>query len=77
MARFSKYIRPGAKRIGFNTTHGSLLVTAAKNPDGTIAVVLLNMDTDPKNVELSMEGRSKQLKISPKAIQTLLVKQLN
>lgn len=77
MAHFSKYIRPGAKRIGFNTTDESLLVTAAKNPDGTIAVVVLNMDTDPKNVELSMEGRSKQLKISPQAIQTLLVKQLN
>ena len=77
MAHFSKYIRPGAKRIGFNTTDESLLVTAAKNPDGTIAVVLLNIDTDPKNVELSMEGRSKQVKISPQAIQTLLVKQLN
>ena len=77
MAHFSKYIRPGAKRIGFNTTDESLLVTAAKNPDGTIAVVVLNMDTDPKNMELSMEGRSKQLKISPQAIQTLLVKQLN
>ncbi|UOY06642.1 glycosyl hydrolase family 30 [Muricauda sp. SCSIO 64092] len=77
LAHFSKYIRPGAKRIGFNTTDGSLLVTAAKNPDGTIAVVLLNMDTDPKNVELSMDGRSQQVEISSQAIQTLLVKQLN
>ena len=42
MAHFSKYIRPGAKRIGWTCDDESLLVTAAKNPDGSIALVVLN-----------------------------------
>ena len=40
MAHFSKYIRPGAKVIDASNTDKDLMVTAAQNPDGTIAVVV-------------------------------------
>lgn len=73
MAHFSKYIRPGAQRIGFESTDDSLLVTAAKNPNGTIAIVVLNMNEKPRNFELTLGGISKRITISPKAIQTLIV----
>ncbi len=72
IAHFSKYIRPGATRIGLRNTDDSLWVTAAKNPDGTIAVVVLNMNEEPRNFELILGDRSKKLNIRPKAIQTLI-----
>jgi len=74
LAHFSKYIRPDAKRIGFEVSEDSLLLTSAQNPDGSIAVVVLNMNAVPKNFELSLEGRTKQVQIGPEAIQTLLIK---
>ena len=73
LAHFSKYIRPGAHRIGFQVSDESLLVTAAKNPDGSIAVVLLNMDAEPKEFTLKLADQSTTIRISSKAIQTVLI----
>lgn len=74
LAHFSKYIRPGAKRIGFELSKDSLLITAAQNPDGSIALVVLNMNGEPKNFEITLKDRKKQVQIAAKAIQTLLIK---
>jgi len=73
MAHFSKYIRPGAVRIGFENPDKDLMVTAAKNPDGTIAVVVLNMNSTSKNIKLSIEERSIDVQISAQALQTIIV----
>lgn len=73
LVHFSKYIRPHAKRIGFENSDESLMVTAAKNPDGTIAVVMLNQDSEAKNITLSLGNRSKELSINGKAIQTIII----
>lgn len=73
LAHFSKFIRPGAVRIGFKNPDPSLMLTAAQNPDGTIAVVVLNMDSELKNIRLSFGDRSVELQISPRAIQTIIV----
>jgi len=73
MAHFSKYIRPGAVRIGFENTDPSLMVTAALNPDGSIAVVILNMNPKSKNLNLSIGDRSVEVLISAQAIQTIVI----
>ncbi|MFZ4522571.1 MAG: glycoside hydrolase family 30 protein [Bacteroidales bacterium] len=73
LAHFSKYIRPGAVRIGFENPDPSLMITAAVNPDGTIAVVVLNMNPESKNIELSIADRSVEVRISPQAIQTIRI----
>ena len=73
LAHFSKFIRPGAVRIGFEMSDDSLMMTAAQNPDGSIAVVLLNMTSDAKNITLSLGERSAPVQISAKAIQTIVV----
>ena len=73
MAHFSKYIRPGAVRIGFEIPEASLMMTAAQNPDGTIAVVILNMSSEPKNFILSVGKDSVEVQISAQAIQTIVV----
>ena len=73
MAHFSKYIRPGAVRIGFEISDKELMMTAAQNPDGSIAVVVLNMSTEAKNTRLSLGERSVDLHISAQAIQTIII----
>ncbi|MBT8235066.1 MAG: glycosyl hydrolase family 30 [Bacteroidia bacterium] len=73
LSHFSKYIRPGAVRIGFETTDDALLVTAAKNPDGSIAVVVLNQGMEAKEVVLSLGDKDAGLKIDAQAIQTIIV----
>ena len=73
MAHFSKYIRPGATVIGAESSDTDLMVTAAKNPDGSTAVVIFNEGIKPKSFELKTAKTSKQILISPQAIQTILI----
>ena len=49
------------------------MVTAAKNPDGSIAIVIFNEGIKPKSFELKTAMTTKQILISPQAIQTLLI----
>lgn len=73
MAHFSRYIRPGAVRIGFDVADEELQVTAVENPDGSIAVVIFNPTDNAKGINLSLQGESQQFAISAKAIQTLVI----
>ena len=74
LVHFSKYIRPEAKIIDAQYTDEQLMVTAAVNPDGTIAVVVLNQENQQKNYKLNIEGSVKNITISGQAIQTILTK---
>lgn len=73
MAHFSRYIRPGAVRIGHEVADQDLMVTAAKNPSGSTAVVVLNMTEEAKNLQLNLAGKSLDFRISAQAIQTLVI----
>ena len=73
MAHFSKYIRPGAKVIGLENSDKDLQVTAAQNPDGSIAVVVFNEGETLKSFELSLGEASKSITIQPQALQTILL----
>jgi glucosylceramidase len=42
LGHFSKFIRPGAKRIVCSSNDDNLLATAVRNPDGKVAVVVMN-----------------------------------
>ncbi len=73
MSHFSKYIHAGAVRIGFNNQDESLQVTAAKNPDGSVAVVLLNEAKEKKAFTLMLGDQKKQITIQAQAIQTIII----
>lgn len=75
LAHFSKYIRPGAHRIGFECEDSCLMITAAQNPDGSIVVVVLNQEDETKYFSLDLAQKTTNLIISPKAIQTIVIKQ--
>ncbi|MEJ2162307.1 MAG: glycoside hydrolase family 30 protein [Robiginitalea sp.] len=74
MAHFSRYIRPGAIRIGVENADDSLQVTAAQNLDGSIAVVVLNENGAARDFEIALGEQSQMVTISPQAIQTILIK---
>lgn len=73
MAHFSKYIRPDAKVIDVTNSDDELMVTAAKNPDGSITVVILNQGENPKNFTLKLEEKSTSILINPQAIQSIVL----
>jgi len=73
MAHFSKFIRPGAKGIGWQSTDKELLITAAQNPDGSIAVVVLNQEEKVKNFNIEMKGIKKSITIDGQALQTIIL----
>jgi glucosylceramidase len=74
MAHFSKFIRPGAVRIGFENDDKEMMVTAAKNIDGTIALVVFNESSAEKNIEILLDKKKTNITISAKALQTIIIK---
>jgi len=73
MAHFSKYIRPGAEVVGVDKTDNDLMVTAAQNPDKSIAVVVFNEGDFSKNFILKLGEETIAVKIDKKAIQTIII----
>ena len=73
LTHFSKFIRPGATRIGFENSDDSIMTTAALNPDGTIAVVVFNQDSESKSFTLSLNESAIDIKIGGQAIQTIII----
>ena len=73
MSHFSRYIRPGAIRIGLKNSNQDLMVTAAKNPDGSIAVVIFNEGNTAKNFTLNLGEKTVNININNQAIQTVII----
>lgn len=73
LAHFSRFIRPGATRIGFESPDSDLMVTAVQNPDDSIVAVIFNPGESTKDIKLSLGERSVNITISAQAIQTVVV----
>jgi len=73
LAHFSKFIRPGAIRIGFDNPSDALQVTAVKNVDGSLAVVVFNPTMEAVDFKIILDGKSSPIKISAQAIQTIIL----
>lgn len=74
MAHFSRFIRPGAKRIDFSITDETALqVSAVTNPDGSHVVIAFNPTEEPLQLAIELEGVSKTVKISAQAIQSIRI----
>ncbi|WP_445381981.1 glycoside hydrolase family 30 protein [Robiginitalea sp. IMCC43444] len=73
MSHFSRFIRPGARRIGFELNDTDLLLTAAENPDGSVVVVMLNQTMNKKAVNLKLGEASGTTQIDAQAIQTIVI----
>lgn len=74
MAHFSKYIRPGAERIDFMSDSEEVQLTAVQNPDGSIAVAVLNQNDYPLSINLKIGEFQKEVSINAQAVQTIIMK---
>ena len=72
IGHFSKFIQPGAKRIASSPSRSQLLSTAFLNPDGTIAVVVMNASEKEASYWLWIAGNAAEVNASPHSIQTLV-----
>jgi glucosylceramidase len=73
IGHFSKYIHPGAKRIACSSNRAQLLTTAFQNPDGTIAVVVMNQGDTPVNYRMYLGNQAVETVSLPHSIVTLLL----
>jgi glucosylceramidase len=73
LGHFSKFVKPGAKRIISSSSRDVLQSTAFQNTDGTIAVVVMN-NTDKKvPYSLWIKGKATQTTSLPHSISTLVL----
>ncbi|MGW3123136.1 glycoside hydrolase family 30 protein [Streptomyces sp. NPDC001107] len=56
MANYSRFIRPGATRIGATTADADLKLSAFRNTDGTVTVVALNTATSATPVTFDLKN---------------------
>jgi glucosylceramidase len=73
IGHFSKFIRPGAKRIISSASLGKLITTAFLNTDGKIAVVVMNQSNEKIPYRLWLKGQAAEITSLPHSIQTLVV----
>lgn len=55
-ASYSRFIRPGAVRLGSTTSDRGLLVSAFRNSDRSIAVIVLNSTHNRQAATFSLRG---------------------
>lgn len=72
IGQFSKFIKPGAKRIISSSSRSQLLTTAFKNEDGTIAVIVMNQSSIKTPYNLWINGKAVEATALPHSIATLI-----
>jgi glucosylceramidase len=74
MSHFSKFMRPGAVKIGCAIDNKDLVATAVKNPDNSIALVVFNPTDKIQNLTIKLTNQTKHISINAKALQTVVIK---
>lgn len=73
IGHFSKFIRPGAKRIISVSSTNSLLTTAFKNEDGSLAIVVMNQSDKTIKYSITLQSETAQVNTLPHSIQTIYI----
>jgi glucosylceramidase len=70
---FSRFIKPGAKRIACTSSSDDFIATAFVNPDGKIAVVILNLKNNDNLLQLWVEGKVVKVNCPAEAVITMIL----
>ena len=83
ISHFSRFLRPDAKVLGVKVGGGepttieekskAVMATAVRNPDGSLAVVVINQGNAPVGLDLAVDGKHYKLSINKEAIQTIVL----
>jgi glucosylceramidase len=66
-------VKPGARRIACAPSRSPLLATAVRNPDASVAVVVMNASDEKADYSLWVNGNAAQVSSPPHSLQTLVV----
>lgn len=69
---FSRFVRPGARRVACTTTKDELEATAFANPDGSSVAVLLNRTDQAMPAQLWVNGQAAPVKLPAHSIATVV-----
>ena len=72
IAHISRYFKPQARRVGASTSRSVLDTTAFRNPDGSLAVVVMNKTEQAQKYRLFIDKVETTVEIPARAIQTVL-----
>ena len=70
--QFSKFIKPGAKRVACTSNSDDFIATAFINPDGKIAVVILNLSDAERNYQVWINGQAAKYSSPAHAVTTMV-----
>jgi glucosylceramidase len=73
IGHFSKFIKPGAKRIACSSTRSQLLSTAFINPDGKIAIVVMNQQNKAIPFNLCISNKAINIISGAHSIMTIVL----
>ena len=72
IGHFSKFVRPGARRIASSPSRSALLSAAFINADGKVSVVVMNSGETQLTYLLWVAGNAAEVNSLPHSIQTLV-----
>lgn len=72
IGHFSKFVQPGAKRIGCSTSRSNLLATAFINPDGQRVAVVMNTSDQAISYKLWVAGEAASVDCPEHSMMTFL-----
>lgn len=71
---FSKFIRPGAQRIGLTGADDDLMATAFRRPDGSIVAVVFNLLESDKSFSIRLGDQEEtRVSIPAQGLQTVVI----
>jgi len=73
VGHFSKYIRPGARRVPCSSSRDVLEVVSFVNLDGQLAVVVMNQSNDEQSFWLKIPGAAVKTLAAPRSITTFVL----
>jgi len=73
IGHFSRFIKPGARRIVAAASKDELETTAAINPDGSIAVVVLNRTEQAIPFHLRLAGGDTMVESPARSLITVVI----
>lgn len=73
IGQFSKFVRPGAKRVISSSSKSTLLTTAFLNKDGKLAVIVMNQGNNKIPYHLWIDQKAVSTTSLPHSISTLVV----
>ena len=72
IGHFSKFIRPGARRVAVAPSRSMLLATGFVNPDGSVAIVVMNQTAKASEYHIRVGTAELTVKSRPHSIQTVV-----